>query len=65
VGDDDLLTALQADSLLGSIPAIQNGSVVVLEESPLAAAQTPSALSIPWTIDEYISVIAQAAEKAK
>jgi iron complex transport system substrate-binding protein len=64
-GDDDLLSALRADTLLGLIPAVKQGSIVVLEESPLAASQTPSALSIPWTIDEYVSAIAAASEKAQ
>ncbi|MDR0819747.1 MAG: iron-siderophore ABC transporter substrate-binding protein [Oscillospiraceae bacterium] len=65
VGEEGLVEALQADSLLGSIPAVKRGSIVMLDESPLAAAQTPSALSIPWAIDEYLSAIAAAAEKAE
>lgn len=62
---DDLLEALQADPLLGSIPAIKNGAVVLFKEDPLAASSTPSALSIPWAIDEYVAAIAAAADKVK
>lgn len=61
----DLLAALQADPLIGSIPAVQNGAIVMFSEDPLAAAQSPSALSIPYTIDAYLAKIAQAAENAK
>ncbi|MDR0499670.1 MAG: iron-siderophore ABC transporter substrate-binding protein [Coriobacteriales bacterium] len=61
----NLLSLLQADALIGSIPAIKNGAVVAFSESPLAAAQSPSALSIPYTIDEYVATIAEAAKKVK
>ncbi len=65
-GDDGLLAAMQADPLLGSVPAVQNGAVVVIENgSYLSASCTPSALSIPATIDEYLAMIASAAEKVK
>ena len=63
-GTSDLLGILQADSLLGTIPAIANGSVVVIEDgTPLAAACTPSVLSIPATIDEYLSLIGEVVNK--
>jgi iron complex transport system substrate-binding protein len=61
----DLLATLQAHPLIGSIPAIKNGAVVTFSESPLAAAQTPSALSIPYTIDDYVKTIAEAADNVK
>jgi iron complex transport system substrate-binding protein len=61
----DLLATLQAHPLIGSIPAIKNGAIVTFSESPLAAAQTPSALSIPYTIGDYVEIIAKAAENVK
>ncbi len=65
-GDEALLESLQADSLVGTIPAVQRGSVALLEDgTPLAASSTPSALSIPATIDEYLSIIGEAADKAE
>lgn len=65
-GNDKLLPALQADALVGTIPAVKRGSVAVIQDgTPLAASGTPSALSIPATIDEYLNVIAQAADKVK
>ncbi|WP_426350603.1 iron-siderophore ABC transporter substrate-binding protein [Alloiococcus sp. CFN-8] len=65
-GTDTLLAALQADSLVGTIPAVKRGSVAVIEDgTPLAASGTPSALSIPATIDEYLTIIGEAADKVK
>ena len=65
-GDATLLEALQADSLVGTIPAIQRGSVALIKDgTPLAASGTPSALSIPATIDEYLNLIREAADKVK
>ncbi len=64
-GDESLLAALQADPLLGTIPAIKNGAVVFLGDGTLAASSTPSALSIPATINEYMKLIGDAANKVK
>ena len=65
-GNDELLEALQGDSLLSTVPAIKNGSVAIIEDgSALAASCTPSALSIPATIDEYLEIIGNAASKVK
>ncbi len=65
-GNSELLSAMQADELIGTIPAVQRGSVVLIEDnSALAAAATPSALSIPATIDEYLSLFGEAADKVQ
>lgn len=65
-GDSSLLGSLQADSLVGTIPAVQRGSVALIADgTPLAASGTPSALSIPATIDEYLSILGEAADKAE
>lgn len=65
-GDSSLLEALQADSLLGTVPAVKNGAVALIaSDTPLAASGTPSALSIPATIDEYLKIIGEAADKVK
>jgi len=65
-GNDQLLKQLQADTLLGTLPAIKNGAVALIEDgSALAASCTPSALSIPATIDEYLKIIGEAADKVK
>ncbi len=63
-GDDKLLAALQADPLLGKVPAIQRGSVVFIEDNtPLAAAGNPNPLSIAYTLDEYLGLIGDAVKK--
>lgn len=65
-GDAALLEALQADPLMGTLPAIQRGSVALIQDgTPLAASGTPSALSIPATIDEYLNLLGEAADKAE
>jgi iron complex transport system substrate-binding protein len=63
-GDDALLKAMQADPLLGQIPAVQRGSVALITDgSPLAASCSPSALSLPWATPEYVKLLAEAADK--
>ncbi len=65
-GTPALLEQLQADPLLGAIPAIKRGSVVLIEDgTPLAAAVSPpTALSLTWGLDKYLPLIAAAADKA-
>ncbi len=65
-GNDGTLAALQADPILGKIPAVQRGSVVIIEDNtPLAASGTPSPLSIKYTIDEYVSLLSEAVSKVE
>jgi len=66
-GSADTLAAMQADPLIGSLPAVQRGSVVIIDNAdPLAAAfTTPTVLSIPWGIDEYMSLLSDAASKVQ
>ncbi len=55
----DIIAQLQADPLLGKIPAIAEGRVAILENStPLAASANPSPLSIGWGIDAYFALLA-------
>ncbi|RRJ62807.1 iron-siderophore ABC transporter substrate-binding protein [Paenibacillus oralis] len=63
-GNNELLKTLQADSLLGKIPAIKRGSVAFIDsDTPLVAAGTPNPLSIAYTIDEYLALIGGAIDK--
>lgn len=60
-----MLKGVRSDPLISKIPAIEKGSIAVLEEStPLAASANPSPLSIPWGIDEYFALLSAALEKA-
>lgn len=63
-GNADLLAAIQADPLLGKIPAVERGSVAfITADTPLVAAGTPNPLSIEYTIDEYLELIGGAIDK--
>ena len=65
-GDDTTLKALQADPILGKVPAVQRGSVVIIgDNTPLAAAGTPNPLAIDYSIDEYLHLLSEAANKVK
>jgi len=65
-GGDDLVASLTADPLLSQMPAVANGSIVNLPgTSPLGTAANPTPLSISWVLDDYVSLIAQAADKAE
>lgn len=64
-GDDTTIPMLEADPLLSQMPAVKNGSVVVLDNSlPIAATLTPTVLSIPWSLDELTDMLATAAKNA-
>ena len=64
-GGRNTLAALRKDPLMSRIPAVRRGSVAVIDEgTSLASAVSPSALSIPATIDQYLGLIAAAARKA-
>ena len=63
-GSPELLTQVQNDPLMKQIPAVQRGSVAMLQDStPLAAAANPSPLSIGWGIGDYLDELAAAAAK--
>ncbi|MNY73386.1 hypothetical protein D3C86_2121650 [compost metagenome] len=56
-----MLQAIKADPVLSKIPAVQKGAVVFIGNgTPLAAAGNPNPLSIAYTIDEYLKLIAGA-----
>ena len=65
-GDDTLLPALQADPLWSTIPAVKNGSVVAVGEGDaFSAAVSPTALSIPWVLKDYVAKLQDAAAKVQ
>lgn len=64
-GTDELYQAVKNDPVLGKIPAIQKGAVVFIPgNTPLGAAGNPNPLAIEYTIDEYLSLIADALDKS-
>ncbi|TQL03442.1 iron-siderophore ABC transporter substrate-binding protein [Cellulomonas sp. SLBN-39] len=64
-GDDTTLETLQADPLIGKIPAVERGSVVVVPNAePISAATSgPTVLSIPWVLEDYLDLFQAAAEQ--
>ncbi|UOQ44909.1 iron-siderophore ABC transporter substrate-binding protein [Halobacillus salinarum] len=63
-GDEQLYQTVKEDPLLGKIPAIKRGSVVFIGNgTPLAASLNPNPLAISYTIDEYLKLLSEAADK--
>lgn len=63
-GGESLVEVLQADPLMSTIPAVANGAIVLIDaETELAAATTPSILSITACIDDYLALLNEANEK--
>lgn len=63
-GTESLVTAMQNDGRFSNIPAVNNGAFVLLDSNDaLAAASTPTVLSIPYAIDDYLEVLNEAAKK--
>lgn len=64
-GDDELVRALEADPVLSQMPAVANRSIVNLPgTTALGTAANPTPLSISWVLDDYLALLAAAAEKA-
>lgn len=65
-GGDELITSLESDPLLSQIPAVANGAIVTLPgDNPLGTAANPTPLAISWVLDDYLTVLAEAADAAK
>jgi iron complex transport system substrate-binding protein len=63
-GDQALIDALNADPLLSQIPAVKNGAIVLLPDTPLGTAANPTPLAISWVLEDYVAMLAEAAGKA-
>jgi iron complex transport system substrate-binding protein len=64
-GDQALVDALNADPLLSQIPAVRNGALVLLPDTPLGTAANPTPLAISWVLEDYVSMLAEAADKGQ
>ena len=59
--DGSIVKTLQADPQLSKVPAIAAGHIAVLPDStPIAVSLSPSPLSIPWGLNEYYDILADA-----
>jgi iron complex transport system substrate-binding protein len=64
-GGPELVAALEADPLLSRMPAVANGAIVLLPgSSPLGTAANPTPLAISWVLDQYVDLLAEAAQKS-
>lgn len=63
-GDQALVDALEADPLLSQMPAVRDGSLVLLPNTPLGTAANPTPLAISWVLEDYVALLAAAADKA-
>ncbi|MCY1247128.1 hypothetical protein D9M72_604260 [compost metagenome] len=64
-GGAQLFTAMRANPLLSKLPVVTNDAVVMLGRDPLGTAANPTPLSISWVLKNYVSLLANAAEKTK
>lgn len=64
-GGQPLLKALKADPLMSRMPAVAHDALVLLGRNPLGTAANPTPLSIPWVLDDYVDLLAEAAAKSK
>lgn len=63
-GDQALIDALKADPLLSQMPAVANDAIVPLANGPLGTAANPTPLAISWVLEDYVTLLAEAADKA-
>jgi iron complex transport system substrate-binding protein len=63
-GDQELVDALTADPLLSRMPAVANGAIVLLPDTPLGTAANPTPLAISWVLEDYVGLLAEAADEA-
>lgn len=64
-GDQAMLETLQKDPVIGQIPAIRNGAVVLLGDDALGTAANPTPLAISYILDDYLDALDQAAAKIR
>jgi iron complex transport system substrate-binding protein len=64
-GDQELVDALNADPLLSQIPAVKSGAIVLLPDTPLGTAANPTPLAINYVLEDYLSMLAEAADKGQ
>jgi len=65
-GDASLIKALKADPLLSQIPAVKNDAIVTLPgDQPIGTASNPTPLAISYVLEDYLGLLAQAADKVK
>lgn len=60
-GSPELRDRLMADPLVARMPAVANGALVMLGNDALGTGANPTPLSIPWVLERYVGLLADAA----
>ncbi|MFC7405312.1 iron-siderophore ABC transporter substrate-binding protein [Georgenia alba] len=64
-GGEELVDVLGSDPRLSQMPAVADGAIVSLPDSPLGTAANPTPLAIPWVLEDYVGMLAEAADAAR
>jgi iron complex transport system substrate-binding protein len=65
VPDDKTARQITKDPLLGQIPAIKDGALVADSDNTLTLSiSAASPLSLPWALDTFLPMLAEAADAA-
>ncbi|WEF24500.1 iron-siderophore ABC transporter substrate-binding protein [Paracoccus sp. S3-43] len=64
-GGPALLAAMRQDPLLSHMPAVANDAIVVLKNDPLGNAANPTPLGLPYVLEDYAALLAEAAQKSE
>ncbi|MBL3704232.1 ABC transporter substrate-binding protein [Sulfitobacter sp. BDSS02] len=64
-GGEALVDTVKANPLTSRMKAIGNGAIVLLGNDPVGTAANPTPLSLPWVLEEYVSLLAEAARKVE
>ncbi|NJC21185.1 iron complex transport system substrate-binding protein [Arthrobacter pigmenti] len=60
-GGQELIDALNGDPVLSQLPAVKNDAIVNLDGAkPIGTAANPTALSLPYLIEDYVALLADA-----
>ncbi len=61
-GGQELIDALKGDPVLAQLPAVKNDAIVTLDGAKaIGTAANPTALSVPYLVEEYVGLLADAA----
>ncbi|MDQ1901352.1 iron-siderophore ABC transporter substrate-binding protein [Paracoccus sp. WLY502] len=63
-GGADLLAAMRADPLMAHMPTVAHEAVVMLKNDPLGNAANPTPLGLPYVLEDYAAMLAEAAQKS-
>lgn len=64
-GGADLMAAMRADPLMAHMPAVANEAVVMLKNDPMGNAANPTPLGMPYVLEDYTALLAEAARKSR